>query len=176
MLAIEKLLRPNTAERFWASVKVGNDEECWNFTKKWGRDRPQFFLMGHYVAPHRVAYVLEHGGIPAGYKIVPSCGNESCCNPDHLSAVKIEGRKDIGEISKSLAGPNHPCSKWSADEREQALWRVYDGKETVYQVAKATGIPHITVSRWVKEYARSTELSLAGQAKSIPENNTGAHI
>ena len=45
---------------------------------------------GRKVMAHRLAYMLKHGPIPAGYVVDHLCRVRQCCNPDHLEAVTVQ--------------------------------------------------------------------------------------
>jgi hypothetical protein len=46
-----------------------------------------FWLNGHTVSAHRVAYELEHGAIPPDKEIDHICRVRACVNPKHLRVV-----------------------------------------------------------------------------------------
>lgn len=75
------------AERFWS--KVDRSGECWLWTG--ARDHAGygiFCLEGRphprWVGAHRVAWMLEHGEIPAAAVAMHTCDNPRCVRPDHL--------------------------------------------------------------------------------------------
>ncbi len=73
------------ADRFWARVAVGKPDECWEWTRY--RDRAgygQAYHEGRDVPAHRLAWILTHGPIPDGLKVLHRCDYPPCVNPAHL--------------------------------------------------------------------------------------------
>jgi hypothetical protein len=76
-------------KRFWA--KVDKAGECWLWTA--AKDRygyGEFKVGGRHgrrVRPHRLAYEMHNGQIPADLEIDHLCRNRACVRPDHLEAV-----------------------------------------------------------------------------------------
>jgi hypothetical protein len=86
-------------DRFLFYVDVREPDECWLWrggtNGKEIKYRYGSFKIGKQtVYPHRVAYALKHGSIPAGMTIDHSkakgCTSKLCCNPRHLDAVTHE--------------------------------------------------------------------------------------
>ena len=89
-------LSPKDIARFWSSVSVKGDNDCWlwgksqfirSATSRGNRDRPnygQFWAFGRNWHAHRIAYFLfnqEDLGESMGCH---TCDNPPCFNPDHL--------------------------------------------------------------------------------------------
>jgi hypothetical protein len=73
--------------RFWDKV-TKLEGECWLWTAKtdaagYGR----FWLDGHEVPAHRVAYELVNAPVPNGLQLDHLCRNPTCVNPAHLEPV-----------------------------------------------------------------------------------------
>lgn len=63
---------------------------------------------------HRVSYVLHKGEIPAGFKVLHSCDNRICINPNHLSVGTSKDNSDDMTAkgrSKHASGKDHHYSK-----------------------------------------------------------------
>jgi hypothetical protein len=64
---------------------VRDDSGCWLWTAgvdDWGYGR--FSYQGHVGKAHRVAWMMTHGEIPEGIRVLHHCDTPACCNPDHL--------------------------------------------------------------------------------------------
>lgn len=83
------IIAGNDIARFRDHIEEGSD--CWlwtgtvtgNKTHKYG----DFYVSGRSHRAHRIAYALEHGGVPHGMVIDHLCRNTLCVNPSHLEAV-----------------------------------------------------------------------------------------
>lgn len=69
--------------RFYASVELNEETQCWNWT---GKDTLSFD--GKPMKPERFALAVIAGRGNLGKKrIVHTCGNMKCVNPDHLALL-----------------------------------------------------------------------------------------
>lgn len=72
--------------RFWP--KVCKTSTCWQWTA--ARTPAGYGVLkvdGETAYAHRLAYGLEHGGVPPGLDLDHLCRNPGCVNPAHLEAV-----------------------------------------------------------------------------------------
>jgi hypothetical protein len=74
--------------RFWAHVKVGNPDECWNWTGHIGKGRyghiRKYGRNGQMIVASRASWVINFGEIPEGLEVLHKCDNTRCVNPGHL--------------------------------------------------------------------------------------------
>ena len=76
--------KPSKADRFWAKVDKGDDDDCWRWTASiYANGYGQFDQSG----AHRFSYEINHGAIPHGMVIDHLCRERSCVNPSHLELV-----------------------------------------------------------------------------------------
>ena len=84
--------KPNTPNSFWAKVKKGNENECWNWQGALNSTGyGNISYQGVNVTAHRVAYSLSKGSISvvapehgSNMFVLHTCDNRKCCNPNHL--------------------------------------------------------------------------------------------
>ena len=84
--AIERvLLNPGSvAPRFWAKVKIGGVNECWEWQASKRRMYGKIRCDGEYWLAHRVVWVMTYGQIPEGKLVLHHCDHPGCVNPKHL--------------------------------------------------------------------------------------------
>lgn len=97
-------------ERFWSKVKI--TETCWLWIgclNECGYGSIST-SSGRTMLANRASWLINRGDIPAGMKVLHTCDNPPCVNPDHLfigtQADNIEdmvtkGRGAKGEVSGS---------------------------------------------------------------------------
>jgi hypothetical protein len=100
--------------RFWTHVVKAGPDECWFWTGGMWSCYGRIYIGGRYVFPHRYAYELDKGPIPAGLVIDHTCRQPICVNPRHLEAVSDTENKRRGEgapsknAKKQICKHNHP--------------------------------------------------------------------
>lgn len=93
--------RKNTPDAFWVLVEKQTEDGCWEWRGATLRNGyGQWQMAGRFVYPHRYAWELNHGAIPAGkmYVVTHLCGNRLCVRPEHMELVsKRDGnRRSLG--------------------------------------------------------------------------------
>lgn len=77
-----------TQKRFWAKVKIGALDECWEWqaaTSGSGSMEYGFLAANkRKIRAHRFLWELYHGEIPTGLLVRHKCDNPKCVNPLHL--------------------------------------------------------------------------------------------
>jgi ribosomal protein L16/L10AE len=73
-------------ERFLSKLKIGSDDECWEWQGTMRRRYGQFGVMGKTVAAHRIALMWATKQALGKLWVCHHCDNPPCCNPSHLFA------------------------------------------------------------------------------------------
>lgn len=104
------------AQRFWARVEVGRENECW--LDKHGKGRyGSFWLNGKSYGSHVIAFALAGNTLEEGHHVQHHCGNPRCCNEKHMYAARPRETTyfTLESVFKKhvviLEGPN-ACHKW----------------------------------------------------------------
>lgn len=154
------------ASRFWAKVKIGAPDECW----EWQGCRQAKTGYGSVgigsridgtkgtMLAHRLAWELTHGPIPKGIKVRHLvCDNPPCCNPAHLAlGTQAQNVSDmIGKGRKRVVrGSAHPSSKLT-DEAKQTIRELYAaGGVSQVQLAQQFHVNQPTISRVIRNKPR----------------------
>lgn len=70
---------------FWAKVRIGAPDECWEWT---GATRRGYGRFGRPTRmAHRIAWARLRGPVPDGLVLDHLCRNTLCVNPSHLEPV-----------------------------------------------------------------------------------------
>jgi len=77
-------------ERFWAKIKKGKKNECWEWQACTDDDGYGIF---RHLRAHRVAYAIRRGGTPTNRLVCHRCDNPPCCNPAHLFLGTYQSNK-----------------------------------------------------------------------------------
>lgn len=73
--------------RFWSKVERRGDSECWGWIGYVAKNGYAVFPNNDRIGlAHRFSYELHHGKIPPDTRIVRTCKNNKCVNPNHLTA------------------------------------------------------------------------------------------
>lgn len=76
--AVDRLLR----------LRVEVTATCWRLWRG-GKTQDGYgmaYVLGEYKTVHQLFYAHYKGEIPEGYRVVCTCSNRLCVNPDHLKA------------------------------------------------------------------------------------------
>lgn len=75
---------PQITKRFWASVSVRGDGECWKWIGAQTHGYGSANIDGRRKGAHRVLMAALVGPIPRDLFVCHRCDNPLCCNPSHL--------------------------------------------------------------------------------------------
>lgn len=104
--------------RFWSYVAVSGG--CWPWLGGTDDDGyGQFLYKGNAVRSHRVAWIFTFGEIPNGLRVLHTCDNPPCCNPDHLF-LGTQANNNADMVAKGrqriLYGEAHGSAKLTTND------------------------------------------------------------
>lgn len=124
-------------DRFWARVDKSGD--CWLWTGATSAGYGRLSWDSRLTSPHRLAYVLTHGPIPAGMFVMHACDRPACCNPAHLSiGTNSDNMRDAASKGR---GP-WPARRILTDAQVR---EVRATSETLPSLARRWGVGESTV-------------------------------
>lgn len=152
------MIDAKTEARFWAKVKRGDPNECWEWTASGVRFGHGTFRVGkRKVLSHRFAYELAYGAIPDGMCVCHSCDNPKCVNPAHLwIGTKADNNIDMAKKGRAkLAGvrqrgERNGFSKLTQIDVLEIRRRHSEENVTLAELGREFGIAETTVCGIVK--------------------------
>lgn len=167
--------------KFWASVLVGAETECWIFTGF--RNESDYGMFGvsrngkwqRYRA-HRLSYLIASGEDPAEYQVIHSCDTPPCVNPAHLrKATNAENVRDMIAKGRNPHGDTH----WARRMPDRVLRGEANGSakltaEGVREIRRRwdnRGNEPVSMYRLAKEYGLSN-----GYVKRLVERQSWVHL
>lgn len=104
--------------RFWSSVEVSTNFQCWNWKGvKNDSGYGRFRLNGAWVAAHRISHELINGAIPKDLLIRHRCDNPSCCNPQHLlTGTPADNSLDAVSRNRTAKGERNGRTKLKQED------------------------------------------------------------
>lgn len=152
--AVNQFTCTDMPERFWQKTVPIPEAGCLLFTGcvdviGYGR----FPYMGENKA-HRVAWILAHGQIPEGMKVLHKCDVRSCVNPSHLFlGTQKDNVQDCLSKGRHRSTPrfgeSNPMSRLKAHQVQQIKKDISLGASQISQ-AIAYGVSPMTISRIVR--------------------------
>ena len=151
-----KTRRVTKAPDFWSLVSTSAADGCWPWggpKNTWGYG--DVFFRGRRSNASRVAAILSHGEIPAGFVVCHVCDNPACCRPSHLFiGTQAENVADCVTKGRwvARAGIEHPrpSAKLTPEQVIEAREAYFVAKETQTAIARRFGVHSATISRAVR--------------------------
>ena len=104
--------------RFQKKVQKGKPDDCWEWKAARRSDGyGKFFLSGHELRAHRVAWRIAFGPIPAGLLVCHHCDQHSCQNPRHFFlGTQADNMRDMDRKGRRsppphFFGDDHPSRR-----------------------------------------------------------------
>lgn len=135
---------PEFLVRFWAKVDRRDPDQCWNWTASTSSDGYGRIGWKHsLLAAHRVSYQLHFGPFSDENKVLHTCDNPPCVNPDHLwlgtdkDNAQDRQRKGRGIQHRGEKHANHKITDAQVCEIRK---RYADGSISLYRLAREYGV------------------------------------
>jgi len=137
---------PHTIERFWSYVKKAS--KCWLWMGGCSGKGYGYFRAGEkLLSAHRFSWMIEHGEIPEGLKILHHCDNPPCVNPACLFLGTTKDN-DIDMRSKGrqpdLRGERNGNARFTEREVLRIRELAFNGLDTA-EVAEYLDLNWMTV-------------------------------
>ena len=131
--------------RFWDKVLIDDADVCWLWcghrhplprlpygTFRWNRRRN--------IVAHRAAWIISYGDVPFGLKVLHSCDNPSCVNPNHLFlGTLLDNARDRDSKGRGARGDQSGLRK----HPERRAWGDRNGSRR-YPEKRPRGLNHWT--------------------------------
>lgn len=143
--------------RFWAKVRIGRKDECWEWNAHRYWHGYGAFQVGATKSTyaHRMAYTLENGPIPDGLKVLHRCDNRACCNPGHLFlGTQADNMADCAAKGRyaDQKGVKHPLARLT-DSDVIAIRQRHEAGEGHQSIARDYGVTRQAIYRIVTRRA-----------------------
>lgn len=139
---------------FWSLVAIKGPDDCWLW--EGGKNSEGY---GYYKKrrANRLALFLAKGAIK--HYALHTCGNENCCNPDHLydgthEQNMVDMQRDGTHDGKNRRSENHPNALLSNDDVRAIRVSTDKGRS----LARRYGVSAATISS-IRHYTRWSYLT-----------------
>lgn len=171
------LFNEKDIERFWKSVDIRSEDECWlwnRFLDATGYGRFRFYRKDAdriHICASKASYMITHNleEIPKGYVVCHKCDHPPCVNPNHLWLGTFkENMEDAVKKQRMARGSKNKNSKLTEAE-VQLMHNLYkQGGYTWNDLIEAFGVSKSTVWRTLKGHT----FNHVEKEGEIPDSNT----
>lgn len=139
-------LSPEDIARFWETVEIRNEDECWNLKESdgwYGR----FYSGGIQWQSHRVAFWITDNSLRTDQCVRHKCDNPSCCNPRHLlSGTHLDNMRDRNERGRNPKLEKHGRALLTNEQAIEVmrLWKPYEFSQRM--IAEILGVSRSAVA------------------------------
>ena len=117
---------------FWQKVKIGNENECWEWSLSKDKDGyGNVKKEKKNLRAHRIAWKLTYGDIPSGLMVLHKCDNPTCCNPKHLFlGTNTDNMQDMVRKGRGNGGrlDKHGLAKINLETSKEIKKLYYSGR------------------------------------------------
>lgn len=134
---------PHTARYVEANRDTsGGPDSCWNWTKtKCSRGYGVLLQGSRFAKPHRVAWFIANGEIPANMHVLHSCDNPSCCNPKHLFlGTQLDNMQDKVAKNRQAKGEKNGRAKLTAEQVKEIRSTVFTKHRGIVAISREYGV------------------------------------
>lgn len=126
--------RHGVGARFWAKVRRGTAEQCWDWTAHLVDGYGVIKVDGRDVKAHRLMWTLiaRRGPIPDGLVVMHACDNRACVNPAHLSIGTVADNNADRQAKGRTVLPDDGPAFWR-DKRHCPQGHPYAGDNVRYR-------------------------------------------
>lgn len=129
---------PTIIDAFWKKAIAIKGNECWEWSGNKDKDGyPIISFRGKTFRANRVALLVKGDELIDGCHACHSCGNKSCCNPDHIYlGTALQNNADKKNHGTYMCGEKVYCSKLTDGD----ILKIRKLVGTNKQIAKMFGV------------------------------------